>query len=317
MFSEIQKFPEIEVSLGHEIIEIRTDTVGEIHQNYLKDINGKEYGPYDLIVISDGQSSKLRDFLSSTDSDFNYVFHDFAWGCLWTIVDEFEEREYKQTLLQVLNTCSQMAGYMPSGRNQQDSRKKFSFFWSFHSKNYEKWVRDEITLDQIKSELLELDPNFSKHVLDQIKTKEQLQFANYKNVKSKNPGKRNIILIGDSFHATSPVLGQGTNLALTDALVLSQCLSKIDKMSLALKEFTTLRRSPCNFIQNTSSLLNPIFQSNIPFFHHFRDHLTPILTKIPYIYNQGLLTQSGIKNSLFSNYPIDEYAIPFQHFNKK
>ena len=67
MFSEIQKFPEIEVSLGHEIIEIRTDTVGEIHQNYLKDINGKEYGPYDLIVISDGQSSKLRDFLSSTD----------------------------------------------------------------------------------------------------------------------------------------------------------------------------------------------------------------------------------------------------------
>eukprot|EP01080_Neovahlkampfia_damariscottae_P007638 gene7638-11960_t len=314
LYQEIHKFPEIKVKLGTEIIEVETDTVKNQHQNYLKDINGKEYGPFDMVVVSDGQRSVLREFLSKTDQDFGYYIHDFAWCCLWTIVNECEERKYKNTLLQVLNTCAQMVGYMPSGCNQQDATNKFSFFWSIHKRDYEKWKNNEITLDELKQEIYDLDPKFSVPLLDQIKTKEQLQFANYKNVKAKNTGKRNIIFIGDSFHATSPVLGQGTNLALMDALVLSQCLSKIDQMSIALKEFTSLRKSSCNFIQNTSSLLNPVFQSNIPFLHHFRDNLAPIFTNIPFIEKEGLLTQSGLKKSLFSNYNVEEFAKPFQNF---
>jgi 2-polyprenyl-6-methoxyphenol hydroxylase-like FAD-dependent oxidoreductase len=297
--------------LGSEIVEVNTVSHNNKHQNYLKDSNGIEHGPYDLIVVSDGVNSSLRNYLTKTDPDFEYKSHDFSWGCLWTIVEDFRS-EYRETLLQVLNTCSQMAGYMPSGKNQNDENDKFSFFWSIHKKDFEKWNSDEISLDCFKSELLELDPNFSKCLLDQIKTKDQLKFANYKNVKTKNTGKRNIIFIGDSSHATSPVLGQGTNLALRDAQVLAECLSTVDKIPESLSQFIQLTKSHCNYIQNASMALNPVFQSNIPALHLFRDHLTPILTKIPYIKKEALLTQSGIKKSLFSNYPIEDYVSPFE-----
>lgn len=274
---------------GKNVVSVETKD----GQNYLKDSESKEYGPFDLVVIADGQKSSLRNSLKG--EEFPVKHHHYKWGALWTLIPDHPERPLKNTLYQALSKCDIMLGYLPSGKSDTDSSSKVSIFWSIHERDYVKWKNNEITLEDLKSSIKDLDPYMSQYILDYITSKDQLNFADYSDVRMENVGKRNIIFIGDSAHATSPVLGQGTNLALYDTLSLSQHLLDYE-LNDALKNFSKERKEHVLFYLRASKILNPVFQSDhIPGLSFLRDNFTPLMLKIPFFYKQGLMTQSGVK----------------------
>jgi FAD-dependent urate hydroxylase len=58
-----------------------------------------------------------------------------------------------------------------------------------------------------------------------------------------------VVLIGDAAHATSPNMAQGAAMALEDALVLTDCLSRIPAIPDALAAFQARRRPRTDWVR--------------------------------------------------------------------
>jgi 2-polyprenyl-6-methoxyphenol hydroxylase-like FAD-dependent oxidoreductase len=58
-----------------------------------------------------------------------------------------------------------------------------------------------------------------------------------------------IVLIGDAAHATSPNMAQGAAMALEDALVLAECLRRLDTIPAALRAFEAQRRPRTDWVR--------------------------------------------------------------------
>jgi 2-polyprenyl-6-methoxyphenol hydroxylase-like FAD-dependent oxidoreductase len=58
-----------------------------------------------------------------------------------------------------------------------------------------------------------------------------------------------IVLIGDAAHATSPNMAQGAAMALEDALVLAECLRRLDTIPAALTAFEAQRRPRTDWVR--------------------------------------------------------------------
>ncbi|SPR96381.1 FAD-dependent oxidoreductase [Cupriavidus taiwanensis] len=61
-----------------------------------------------------------------------------------------------------------------------------------------------------------------------------------------------VIMIGDAAHASTPFMGQGGAMALEDAVLLAQMLSRKDDVEATLQAFGEARYPLCKFVQDTS-----------------------------------------------------------------
>jgi len=71
-----------------------------------------------------------------------------------------------------------------------------------------------------------------------------------------------VTLLGDAFHPTLPVLGQGANMALEDGMVLARCLEASDDVTEALQRYERARlerttRIVENSFENAMRMRNP------------------------------------------------------------
>ena len=64
--------------------------------------------------------------------------------------------------------------------------------------------------------------------------------------------KGNVILVGDSAHATSPFMGQGANQAMIDGYYLGRCLKECDDVQTAFEKFFKARDATTRKIINSS-----------------------------------------------------------------
>lgn len=64
-----------------------------------------------------------------------------------------------------------------------------------------------------------------------------------------------VLLIGDAAHATTPHLGQGAGMAIEDAVVLGDLLSRDESVPELLEAFMTRRFERCKFISQSSILV--------------------------------------------------------------
>jgi 2-polyprenyl-6-methoxyphenol hydroxylase-like FAD-dependent oxidoreductase len=87
--------------------------------------------------------------------------------------------------------------------------------------------------------------------------------------------------IGDAWHAASPQLGQGANMALLDAYALSLALDATNDVSLALARYRSLRQSHVGLYQLMSWLFTPVYQGDGRFTAWLRDYLAAPLSRIP------------------------------------
>lgn len=71
----------------------------------------------------------------------------------------------------------------------------------------------------------------------------------------------NTVVIGDAAHATSPQLGQGTNLALLDAVALAHSLAYAADLPSALAAYTRARKTHLHFSAKPAACSHRCFKA--------------------------------------------------------
>jgi 2-polyprenyl-6-methoxyphenol hydroxylase-like FAD-dependent oxidoreductase len=224
--------------------------------------SGEELGEHELLVVADGARSALRRALPEARAT------PYPWGALW-FVGADPGGIFAGRLHQVTDGTRQLLGFLPCGLGPRRAGEVqlVSLFWSVPITHF---GRRDFVLAQWKERVLSLEPR-AEALLAQIDAAEQLLPASYFDVSSPRFHSDRLVLIGDAAHATSPQLGQGTNLALEDARVLSACVSGAADLRSGLAEFSRARQAHVRYYQRASWALTPFFQSDFSWLSPLRD----------------------------------------------
>ena len=242
--------------------------------------DAEEFGPYDLVLLCDGARSRMRSQVVSWSHCWNYHY-----GARWTLGSCAQVRGRLQ---QVVHGSKHLIGVLPTGRGSA------SFFWGTSpgedKSDFTAWKEMALQFCPHAEELLRPLRSFD----DCIETKYFQLFSG----PSRHPS---IMLLGDAWHAMSPHLGQGTNLALLDGYILARELIRLEgDLQGAKKEFAR-QRIPNNTLYRTLSFgFSPFFQSGGWLKGELRDIFLPLIAKIPWIRKQMVLSISGLKQHYFS-----------------
>jgi 2-polyprenyl-6-methoxyphenol hydroxylase-like FAD-dependent oxidoreductase len=250
------------------------------------DTHGHKHGPFDLIVVADGARSRLRAALGHATRDDEY-----PWGALWTVAPD-PQRLFRGQLFQVVEGAHAMLGLLPTGTRPGDATPQVSLFVS-------------VRLDRVASlrargfsafrdETLAFAPQ-CEPVLSQIDGFDQLLVASYRDVRMPRLDFGRVVYVGDAGHAMSPQLGQGSNLALLDALALAQALRAQGDLSRALPAYTRERRAQLRYYQFVNRALTPFFQGDSRLLGFLRDAFMPLAARLPWLRATMVATMCGVK----------------------
>jgi len=269
----------VKMLTGHEVRELRGLQVG-----------------HDLVVIADGNRSSLRGQTGLACSDSLY-----PWGAVWAVLRD-PQQQYGSTLWQWYRGARQMLGIMPTGLAPGGEGPVVSLFWSLRADQYGAW-RDA-GLEAFKREVLALHSGCGD-LLDQIESLEDLTWARYHDVVMPAYHTDRCVVVGDAAHATSPQLGQGTNLALLDAVVLCDCLKQGVPVAQALERYTQLRRGHLHFYGQASRWLTPLFQSDLWLLPWLRDLFMNLGSGLPVMGTLARQTLVGVRQGWLSGETLE------------
>ena len=274
---------------AEERVSVRTGVdVARVEGGSVVTTGGERLGPYDLVVAADGARSVVRASTSLCRSDTRY-----PWGALWAILDD-PARRHAGVLAQVYRSTTEMLGFLPTGEG------RVSLFWSVRCDEGERWPSDG-GLDALKGRMRALTPR-AEHLLDQLTDPAQVLFAAYRDVRTGGRWHEGrVVLLGDAGHAMSPQLGQGANLALLDAWLLSRSLAEhAGDVAGALERYSRRRRAHLRFYAFASRWLTPLFQADRPLLARPRDaFMHPVAARIPWVGRQMVETLAGSKTGPF------------------
>ncbi len=259
--------------------------------------DGRRFGPYDLVVIADGARSLLRD---STGLAIRAA--PYPWGALWFVGPDVRRNGDRRdgVLYQVASGNQRFLGLLPTGqgpRSPDASRASggapfVSLFWSLRCDALDEWRSRG--LEAWKKEVVALCPA-AEPVLDRIVDPSEVLFASYTDVVMSRWSARDVVVLGDAAHATSPQLGQGANLALWDAMVLADALASEDTdLARALDRYCRARRGHLAYYQLATRWLTPFFQGDDPALGALRDLAMPWMGKVRTFERIMTLTMLGV-----------------------
>jgi 2-polyprenyl-6-methoxyphenol hydroxylase-like FAD-dependent oxidoreductase len=251
---------------------------------------------HDLVVIADGARSSLRVQTGLACSDRLY-----PWGAVWAVLRD-PQQQYGSTLWQWYRGARQMLGIMPTGLAPGGEGPVVSLFWSLRAGQHGAW-RDA-GLEAFKREVVALNPGCGA-LLEQINSLEDLTWARYHDVMMPAYHTERCVVVGDAAHATSPQLGQGTNLALLDAVVLCSCLKQGLPVAQALERYTQLRRGHLHFYGQASRWLTPLFQSDLWLLPWLRDLFMNIGSGLPVVGSLTRQTLVGVRQGWLSRETLE------------
>ena len=205
---------------------------------------------------------------------------ELTYGALWTTLDWPDTSPFKADALeQRYRGARQMAGVMASGRRTPNGPQSLTYFWSIRGDSEEAWR--SAPLDDWKRDARALWPE-TEMLLDQITHHEQLTFARYRHRTHRRPVSGPCLVhIGDAWHAASPQLGQGANMALLDACALPLALERSADTPTALAAYRKLRTSHVRLYQLMSWLFTPVYQGDGRLAPLIRDYLAAPVSRIP------------------------------------
>jgi 2-polyprenyl-6-methoxyphenol hydroxylase-like FAD-dependent oxidoreductase len=248
--------------------------------------DGTALGEHDLLVVADGARSALRRRVPGARVT------PYPWGALWFVGQDPDSR-FGGSLRQVAEGTTTLLGFLPCGLGPRRAGEVplVSLFWSVPVADF---ARRDLDLERWKARVLELEPR-AEPLLAQIHDASQLLPASYFDVVLPRFHAERTAFIGDAAHATSPQLGQGTNLALEDARVLAACVSGCRELSDGLDRFSESRRAHVRYYQRASRSLTPFFQSEVEALAGPRDLLLGPLCRFPPTRRLMLATLSGVQ----------------------
>lgn len=242
-------------------------SVASANDGRLDFADGAQSARFDLVIDALGARSPLS----------KPAERPLPFGALWASLD-WHESFAPDALEQRYLDARKMAGVMPIGRLQGRARNQAAFFWSLKHEARAAWAGGD--LDAWKSEVRALWPA-TEPLLAQINSHDDLVFAVYSHRTLSSPLSRDVVHVGDSWHTTSPQLGQGANMALLDALALSRALTWQSDLSAALDEYARLRLWHIRLYQAASWMFTPAYQSDGKAFALLRDWIMAPLSRIP------------------------------------
>lgn len=200
-----------------------------------------------------------------------------GYGALWTLLDWPEDGPFDLSwLAQRYRGASRMAGILPVGTDAPGAARRLTFFWSLRGDGHAAWRR--APLDAWKAEVSALWPETAS-VLGQITSHDDLTFARYAHRTLRRPARGRVAHLGDSYHATSPQLGQGANMALLDALAIAMAVRREGDPAAATARFARMRHGHVRLYQAASYLFTPVYQSDSRILPWLRDRLSAPLSR--------------------------------------
>lgn len=250
-----------EIETGREIVG--ADAHG------LRFADGGASARFDLVVDALGARSPLCP-KPSQPLAYGALWASLAWPDVAPFATDALEQRYEQ--------ARKMVGVLPIGRLRENGERQAAFFWSLKHEDFSAWRA--ASLDAWKHDVLALWPETAP-LLAQIERHDQLVFARYAHRTLRSPLTNGIAHVGDSWHCTSPQLGQGANMALLDALALAHALERQDDLATARGEYARLRLWHIRLYQAASFLFTPAYQSDIDTLAWLRDRIVAPLSRMP------------------------------------
>ena len=235
---------------------------------------------FDLIVDALGARSQLATGPARV----------LPYGALWASLP-WQPGFDPSALQQRYRRASVMAGVLPTGCRPGSDTPQAAFFWSLRADSLDAWR--ECGLGSWKAEVAALWPDTAP-LIDTITDADQLTFARYAHRTLGAPVEPGLIHIGDSWHSTSPQLGQGANMALLDAWALALALRTGDTVATALEKAIALRRRHVRLYQAMSLLLTPVYQSDGRLVPMVRDRLIGPVSKFAPVMRLQAAMVSGL-----------------------
>ncbi len=272
-------------------VEIR---LGEALENFTSTAEGVEIHTstaskhYDGLIIANGTRSHLREKLP-----LKQTHQPYPWGAYWAVLDH-DDWPFPDTLLQRYRGAHIMCGVLPTGVNPVTQRRCYSLFWSLPRSDFDRYKAEG--MPGLIKRIDAVWPEVARWLASAPET--QIAIAEYADVRLQQWHHQNVIVIGDAAHAMSPQLGQGANIALIDATILAQCLSREKNFGLAIANYSSRRAKHIAYYQFASRIMTPLYQSNYPI-AWLRDFGTVVGRHIPLMYRQYLLTLCGAKQGVW------------------
>ena len=221
-------------------IEIRMNTtITSIKKGkeILVKFSGGKQEYFDLVVGADGINSRIRDYVQpgskKTSAGFSFwvmwiprvfkfpenIVYYFGRGKLFSI---FPVKSKKHAAVAFAMPKKSIKDFNPN--------KKANFI----KKNF--------------SDMRGVVPK----ILNNLPKDEEIFYHEIEEIGIKNWGKGNVVLLGDAVHPISPILGMGASMAMEDAYVLADELSKNQSIDLAIEKYVNRRKSRVLFLQKKS-----------------------------------------------------------------
>lgn len=234
-------------------VEVRTGAdIGDfdgLEKPTLRDVRGRDHGPFDVVVVADGSASRLRGRLKPRARAPIY-----PWGAVWAnAVDA--DGAFSGALSQRYDGAEMMVGVLPIGRGPQGESGLVSVFWSLPVAEIESFYTGDFTA--WRARLIRAWPQVEPLVA-QFDGPAAFSRAIYRDVSVGCWSAGAFVLIGDAAHGTSPQLGQGANLGLIDGVELA---ARVDGPG-DLPAYQRARRRQTAPYQLASRALTPLFQSH-------------------------------------------------------
>lgn len=213
------------------------------------------------------------------------------FGAFWTTVDlPSSHCILPNALDQRYSFADKMAGIMPVGVNPSTGNPGAAVFWSERPENVT--TTRAAGIDAFRTRYCNLWPEAEPFV-SQIETMDALTMAIYAHRTGKTSSSRRLFHVGDSWHCTSPQLGQGANMALMDAAALARAIASVDTIDAVAKCYQKLRSLHIALYQMLSRMFTPLYQSDSKLLPFIRDIAIHYFARWPLVDRLIARTVSG------------------------
>jgi salicylate hydroxylase len=234
--------------------------------------HGWKAGPFDLAIDALGVRSPLWPLFGGRER------RDLPYGALWSSVPWPAAGFDPHSLEQRYRNASTMIGVLPIGRRREERGAEAAFFWSLRTGDFDAWRRTG--LDAWKAQVRALWPEAAP-LLETIRDVGDMTPARYSHHMLRRPYGKKLVAIGDAFHAASPQLGQGANMAMLDARALQLALRSTSDVQNALRNYAAARRRQMLYYQALSWGFTPFYQSDSRLLPPLRDYIIAPATRLP------------------------------------
>lgn len=226
---------------------------------------------YDLIIDASGANGPLTRGRGRA----------LPYGAYWTSVDVPDgSAVLPDALEQRYWDGHKMAGILPIGLNPATGNAGAALFWSVRIHAATNMAVAGI--DAWRAAFCELWPDAAPFV-EQVTDFDALTLATYRHHTGKVASHPRILRLGDAWHATSPQLGQGANMALMDAMALAQAISQADDVGTITRLYQYWRQDHIRLYQILSHILTPMYQSDGAILPYVRDRSIHYGTRLAWV----------------------------------